>query len=123
MKTIYTLLLLAVVCFSSCKKDSSYDNLSNAILKKEGVLRVECNNCEIKYNVQSKDFATNVKEGSNDIAFYYSSDFDLKTQLISKETQNIRLMVIDSYGRIVSNELSNCTAGEVRVKSFNINIK
>lgn len=64
-----------------------------------------------------------VKDGSEDIPFFYVTDFELKTQVKSLEDQGIRLMVIDSYGRVISNELNSCVQGEVREGSFRINAK
>ncbi|NQX38569.1 hypothetical protein SAMN05421820_101598 [Pedobacter steynii] len=123
MKIQYTLLLFILVFLSSCKKDTSLDNLSNVILKREGLLRVECNNCEINYQVYSKAYNVEIGKGSNDIAFFYSGDFDLKTEVVSKANQKIRLLVIDSFGRVVSNELNTWSEGEVRKQTFMINVK
>lgn len=123
MKTQYTLLLFILVFLSSCKKDTSLDNLSNVILKREGLLRVECNDCEINYQVNSKAYNVEIDKGSNDIAFFYSGDFDLKTEVVSKANQKIRLLVVDSFGRVISNELNTWSAGEVRKQTFMINVK
>lgn len=97
--------------------------MSDVVLNNKGILRVECSDCQISYSVQNKDYNVNVKDGSEDIAFFYASDFNLKTQLKSLEAQGIRLMVIDSYGRVVSNELNSCAKGEVREGSFRINAR
>lgn len=120
---ITTLLILLILSFTSCKKESLTNDLSNVVLNNKGILRVECSDCQINYSVQNKEYNVSVKDGSQDIAFFYVSDFDLKTQLKSLEKQGIRLMVIDSYGRVVSNELSSCAQGEVREGSFRINAK
>jgi competence protein ComGF len=116
-------LLFILVFLSSCKKDTSLDNLSNVILKREGLLRVECNDCEINYQVNSKAYNVDIDKGSNDIAFFYSGDFDLKTEVVSKANQKIRLLVMDSFGRVISNELNTWSAGEVRKQTFMINVK
>lgn len=124
MRVLSPLLLLVMAAFlGSCKKDNSLDSLSHVILKREGLLRVECSKCEVKYQVNSKDYSVGIDQGSNDIAFYYSSDFDLVTEVVSKEEQKIRVLVMDSFGRIVSNELNKWSAGERRKKTFEINIK
>ena len=123
MKIQYTLLLFILVFFSSCKKDTSLDNLSNVILKREGLLRVECHDCEINYQINSKAYNVEIDKGSNDIAFFYSGDFDLKTEVVSKANQKIRLLVVDSFGRVISNELNTWSAGEVRKQTFMINVK
>lgn len=123
MRIQYLLLLVVLTSLYSCKKDASFDNLSNVILKREGLLRVECENCEINYEVNSKAYNVGIDKGSNDIPFFYSGDFDLKTEVLSKEEQKIRLLVIDSFGRIVCNELNDLKAGEVSKKTFVINIK
>lgn len=120
---ISTLLILLILSFSSCKKESLTNDLSNVVLNNKGILRVECIDCQISYSVQNKDYNVSIKDGSEDIPFFYVTDFNLKTQLKSLENQGIRLMVIDSYGRIVSNELSSCLQGEVREGSFRINAK
>lgn len=120
---ISTLLILLILSFCSCKKESLTNDMSNVVLNNKGVLRVECNDCQISYSVQNKDFNVSVKDGSKDIPFFYVTDFNLKTQLKSLENQGIRLMIIDSYGRVVSNELSSCLQGEVREGSFRIKTK
>ncbi len=123
MKAIYPLLLFIVVALSSCKKDNSLDSLSQVILKREGLLRVECNKCEVNYQINNKEYSVGIDKGSNDMAFYYSGDVDLKTEVVSKEDQKIRVLVMDSFGRIVSNELNKWTEGESRKQTFVINIK
>lgn len=123
MKIQYALFLFILVLLSSCKKDNSLDNLSNVILKREGLLRVECNDCEVNYQVNSKAYNVGIDEGSNDIAFFYSGDFDLKTEVVSNTNQKIRLLVIDSFGRVISNELNTWSEGEVRKQTFAINVK
>ncbi|MNY03487.1 hypothetical protein D3C86_1361100 [compost metagenome] len=120
---ISTLLILLILSFCSCKKESLTNDLSNVVLNNKGVLRVECNDCQISYSVQNKDYNVSVKDGSKDIPFFYVTDFNLKTQLKSLENQGIRLMIIDSYGRVVSNELNSCLQGEVREESFRIKTK
>ncbi|TCC97292.1 hypothetical protein FBD94_17260 [Pedobacter hiemivivus] len=120
---ISTLLILLILSFSSCKKESLTNDLSNVVLNNKGILRVECNDCQISYSVQSKDYNVNIKNGSEDISFFYVTDFNLKTQVKSLENQGIRLMIIDSFGRVVSNELNSCLQGEVREGSFRINAK
>lgn len=123
MRIQYTLLLFLLVSLFSCKKDTPMDNLSNVILKREGLLRVECNDCEVNYQVYTKEFNVGIDKGSNDISFFYAGDFDLKTEVLSKKQQKIRLVVIDSFGRIVSNELNDWNAGETRKRTFEISVK
>ncbi len=116
-------MILLILSFCSCKKESLTNDLSNVVLNNKGILRIECNDCQINYSVQNKDFYMSVKDGSEDIPFFYVTDFELKTQVKSLEDQGIRLMVIDSYGRVISNELNSCVQGEVREGSFRINAK
>lgn len=123
MKISTTLLILLILSFCSCKKESLTRDLSDVVLNNKGILRVECSDCQISYSVQNKDYNVNVKDGSEDIPFFYATDFNLKTQVKSLEAQGIRLMVIDSYGRVVSNELSSLGKGEVREGSFRINAR
>lgn len=116
-------MILLILSFCSCKKESLTNDLSNVVLNNKGILRVECSDCQISYSVQNKDYKVSVRDGSEDIPFFYVTDFNLKTQVKSMENQGIRLMIIDSYGRVVSNELSSCLQGEVREGSFRINAK
>jgi hypothetical protein len=123
MKISTPLLILLILSFCSCKKEALTDDLSNVVLNNKGILRVECSDCQVSYSVQNKDYNVDIKDGSQDIPFFYVTDFNLKTQVKSLEAQGIRLMVIDSYGRVVSNELNSCVKGEVREGSFKINAK
>ncbi|MBC8986455.1 hypothetical protein H9X96_11765 [Pedobacter sp. N36a] len=124
MRVLSPLLLLVAIAFlGSCKKDNSLDSLDHVILKREGLLRVECSKCEVTYQVNNKDFKVGIDEGSNDMPFFYSGDFALVTEVLSKEEQKIRVLVVDSFGRVVSNELNKWSAGERRRKTFEINIK
>lgn len=123
MKISTPLLILLTLSFYSCKKQALTDDLSNVVFNNKGILRVECGDCQVSYSVQNKDYNVNIKDGSQDIPFFYVTDFNLKTQVKSLEAQGIRLMVIDSYGRVVSNELNSCFKGEVREGSFKINAK
>ena len=120
---ISTLLILLILSFTSCKKESLTDDLSGVVLNNKGILRVECSDCQINYSVQDKAYNVSIKDGSEDIPFFYVTDFNLKTQVKSLEDQGIRLMIIDSFGRVVSNELNSCQQGEVREGSFRINAK
>lgn len=117
----YAVLAVIFILLNSCSKDTSFNEL-DIIATDEGLLRIECNNCEVNYSVNKKEFNVHVN-GSNDIPFYYSGDFDLKTKVISKEDQNIRIMVVDSYGRIVSNELNKCKEGQISKNNFAIKSK
>ncbi|WP_214226813.1 hypothetical protein [Pedobacter sp. B4-66] len=118
MRVHISLLLFIIISLSSCSKDSGFSN-PEVVVSKEGLLRVECANCEVNYRINNKDFSVSVNE-SNDIPFYYTGDFNLKTEVVSKEEQNIRILVIDSFGRVVSNELSSKLKGEVSKKEFAI---
>ncbi|SMD12880.1 hypothetical protein [Pedobacter nyackensis] len=120
---ISTLLILLILSFASCKKESLTNDLSGVVLNNKGVLRVECSDCQLNYSVQGKNYNVAIKNGSEDISFFYLTDFNLTTQLKSLEAQGIRLMIIDSFGRVVSNELSTCLEGEIRNGSFRINAK
>ena len=121
MKSLF-LLLIPALLFVSCKKDSM-EEFSDVVNNKEGVLRVECNSCTVSYTVAQKDYNVQVNDGSEDMKFQYLSDFKLQTKVASKENQNIRVMVIDSFGRVVSNELQSWSEGETRMNSFMIKTK
>ncbi|WP_316820126.1 hypothetical protein [Pedobacter gandavensis] len=123
MRVLYSLLLFVVVFLSSCKKDNSLDSSSDESLRKEGLLRVECNKCVINYQVKGKNYKVRVDRGSDDIAFYYVDNFSLFTEVESKEQQKIRVLVMDAFGRVVGNELKDWTEGEIRQQTFLIKIK
>lgn len=123
MKALYPLLLFAVVFLGSCRKDNDMDGFSPAIAKQEGVLRIECNKCVVNYKVNFKKYSVKIDKGSNDIAFFYSRDFNLITEVVSKEEQKIRVLVMDSFGRVVSNQLKKWNEGESHTQTFLINIK
>lgn len=122
MKLQISILLLTFITLSSCKKNSTFSN-PEVIIKQQGIIRVECNDCSIIYQVNDKSFTNSISNGSSDIPFFYASDFDLKTKVTSNEEQNIRVIIIDSYGRVVSNELNSKLKGEISVKNFAINTK
>lgn len=123
MRALYPLLLFAVVFLGSCKKDNSLEESIPVIVKQEGVLRVECANCVVNYKIDFKKYSVKIDKGSNDIAFYYSSNFNLVAEVVSKEEQKIRVLVIDAFGRVVSNQLKNWNEGESSLQTFVINIK
>jgi hypothetical protein len=116
------LLVLIFISLNSCTKNSTFSNPEIAI-SNEGILRIECENCDVNYHINNKDFNVSVSNGSNDIPFYYTSDFKLKTEVVSNEDQNIRVLVIDSFGRVVSNELNTRGKGEVSKMEFAIKTK
>ncbi|RAJ37140.1 hypothetical protein [Pedobacter cryoconitis] len=110
------------LAFTSCKKDSGLDPLSNVLFAKDGVIRVECADCTLNYTVINDKYAVGIKN-SEDVKFSYVSDFELKTTIQSPKKQLIRLIVMDSYGRTVSNELTAIDAGEPKTDSFKIKIQ
>lgn len=117
-----TLLLFCLsLLFVSCKKSSDLDPLSNVVFSKNGMIRVECADCSLNYSVLKDTYAVDVKN-SEDIKFTYVSDFELKTTINSNKKQNIRLAVFDSYGRMVSNELTSYDKGAFKIDTFNIKI-
>ena len=121
LHTCLTLLFIAALLLTGCKKDSSSDPLSDVVFSKDGVIRVECADCMIQYQVLDNKNTVEVKN-SEDIRFSYVSDVELKTTINSSQQQNIRLAVFDAYGRVVSNELTTVSAGEARTASFRIKI-
>jgi len=118
-----TLLILSIVIlFSSCKKDSSLDPLSDVVSSKSGVIRIECTDCSLSYTVLKNNYAVAIKN-SEDIQFNYVSNFELKTSIDSKNSQNVRLAVFDSYGRIISNELVSVNSGVSKTNTFAIKVE
>jgi len=120
-RRITFLIFCIALLFASCKKDSGLDPLSNVVFPKNGVIRIECTDCALTYTILKDNFAVDVKN-SEDVKFSYVSDFELKTSINSKKKQNIRLAVFDSYGRMVSNELSSIEQGVSKIDSFNIKV-
>lgn len=120
-KIIFTFFCLSLA-FTSCKKDSGLDPLSNVLFTKDGVIRVECADCMLNYTVINDQYKVGIKN-SEDVKFSYVSDFELKTTIQSPKKQMIRLIVIDSYGRTVSNELTAVDAGAPKNDSFKIKIQ
>lgn len=120
-KIIFTFFCLSLA-FTSCKKDSGLDPLSNVLFAKDGVIRVECADCMLNYTVINDQYKVGIKN-SEDVKFSYVSDFELKTTIQSPKKQMIRLIVIDSYGRTVSNELTAIDAGAPKTDSFKIKIQ
>jgi len=120
MKKKYLLLFTLLLCLFSCKKDGLNDPLSGVVFNKEGVLRIECNQCTINYTIYDQKFNANIDSGSKDLSFSYLDDVQLKTQLLSKEDQKVRIVIIDASGRIISNELKDLNQGQVQENTFNI---
>lgn len=120
MKKKYLLLFTLLLCLFSCKKDGLNDPLSGVVFNKEGVLRVECNQCAINYTIYDQKFNANIDSGSKDLSFSYLDDVQLKTQLLSKEAQKVRIVIIDASGKIISNELKDLNQGQVQENTFNI---
>jgi len=118
-KKITFLIFCLSLLFTGCKKDSGLDPLSNVIFTKNGVIRVECTDCLLNYTVLKDNYTVDVKN-SEDISFFYLSDFELKTIINSNKKQNIRLAVFDAYGRMVSNHLSAFDAGDNKAETFRI---
>ncbi|AMP99474.1 hypothetical protein AY601_2585 [Pedobacter cryoconitis] len=121
LKIIVTFFFLSLA-FTSCKKDSGLDPLSNVLFTKDGVIRVECADCMLNYTVINDKYAVGIKN-SEDVKFSYVSDFELKTTIQSPKKQMIRLIVMDSYGRTVSNELTAIDPGAPKTDSFKIKIQ
>lgn len=107
--------------FTGCAKNSSLDPLSEVVLPKDGMIRVECADCSLTYTVLKDNFAVKVTN-SEDVKFTYVSSFELKTSINSKTKQTIRLAVFDSYGRIISNELATIDQGDAKVDTFKIKV-
>ncbi|KIO75021.1 hypothetical protein TH53_23170 [Pedobacter lusitanus] len=119
---ITTIIFCLCLLFTGCKKDSGLDPLSNVLFAKDGVIRVECTDCMLNYTILRDNYVVDVKN-SGDFKFSYVSDFELKTTINSTKQQTIRLIVIDSYGRTVSNQLTNLDPGAPKTDSFQIKIQ
>lgn len=98
------------------------DPLSNVIFSKDGVIRIECSECQFNYTVLNNSQSFNVTD-NQDIKFSYVSDVDLKTTINAKKEQKVRLIVFDAYGRMISNELSALESGAYKINNFKITIK
>ena len=115
------LICCLTLLFTGCAKNSSLDPLSDVVLPKDGIIRVECTDCALTYSVLKDNFAVNVTN-TEDVKFTYVSNFELKTSINSKTKQTIRLAVFDSYGRIISNELAIVNQGDAKVNTFSIKV-
>jgi hypothetical protein len=114
------LLLSCNLLLFSCKKGSPVDDMTDVIVINEGLLRVECGECEIKYTINKKEFKETIKDGNVDLSFSYQRGYNLQTQIISKKEQSIRLLVLNAQGHVISNELTPCSSGEIRNSSFDL---
>lgn len=108
---------------ASCEKSALSDDISSLVEVNEGVLRVECSDCELTYKINRKEVSEKIKEGNRDISFSYSIGSILNTQIISKTDQSIRLLILDSDGMVISNELVACTQGEIKRSRFYLESK
>jgi hypothetical protein len=70
-----------------------------------GILRVECNDCQLIYTVNRIDSVVDIKEGNEDRFIYPKPDSYVKTHLKSHDNQMIRVLAINPNGKIVSNVL------------------
>jgi hypothetical protein len=70
-----------------------------------GILRVECNDCQMIYTVNKKEFVVDIKEGNEDRFIYPKPNSYIKTHLKSHDNQMIRVLAINPNGKIVSNVL------------------
>lgn len=70
-----------------------------------GILRVECNDCQMIYTVNNERFTVDIKEGNEDRFIYPKQKSFLKTELRSHDNQMIRILAINPNGKIVSNVL------------------
>jgi archaeosine-15-forming tRNA-guanine transglycosylase len=106
------LLIFFAVCLFACKRGVIKPDSSS------GMLRVECNDCEVRYITDKKESIKQIKDGDADIEFSYKAGKKLHTQVLSQKEQNIRVLVIDSSGEVISNQLSFYSIGEIRSASF-----
>lgn len=98
------------------------DPLSNVVFAKDGLIRVECVDCQLNYTLLNDSKSFSIRD-NQDITFSYVSDVELKTTINVEKEQNIRLVVFDSYGRMVSNELSTLNQGAHKISNFKISLK
>jgi len=120
-RTLFLIFCLSLILMG-CKKESALDPLSNVLFSKAGIIRVECADCVLNYTVLKDNYAVDIVN-NEDVKFNYTSDFELKTTINAQKQQTIRLIVFDSYGRLISNELSTLDSGEIKTDSFKIQIK
>jgi hypothetical protein len=114
MKTIAIIFILSLFCLTGCKKETIEPDSTSPT----GLLRVECDDCEVRYTVGDKEFTKEIEGQNSDISFPYKAGMRLVTQISSEHEQSIRVLVIDSNGNIVSNQLTFLNSGEVKRDSF-----
>lgn len=121
MKILFPILLSCLfLSLLSCKKEAAKPDITETVMINEGLLRIECSDCDIKYVINKKQFTETVKDGNADLSFSYQVGYNLSTQIISKKDQNIRLLILNSQGQIISNELVSFLNGEVRNDNFDL---
>lgn len=83
--------------------NESYLYLRNG--KPFGILRVECNDCQMTYTVNQQSFTIDIRQGNEDRFIYPKKNSYVKTLLKSHDNQMIRVLAINPNGKIVSNVL------------------
>lgn len=121
-----------LLTFSGCvrkqKPELSHDKERLAIRdylylrngKPFGILRIECNDCQMIYTVNRKRFTVNVREGNEDRFIYPKINTSVNTLIKSNENQMIRVLAINANGKVVSNVLDTFIRDQEKLITYNM---
>jgi len=127
------LLILMVMCGcvrNQKKKDTQKEvNVQNAANKEylhlnndkpAGILRVECEDCILKFKIGNQAHTLEVRNGNREKFIYPSADSYLNTILTSHQDQMIRIIVFDPNGNIISNTLDHFKKKESLSRNYHL---
>jgi hypothetical protein len=83
-----------------------------------GILRVECNDCQLIYTVNYNKYILEIKNGNEDRFIYPKPNTFVTTTLKSNDNQMIRVLAINPNGKIVSNVLDSFKRDEVSKNKY-----
>jgi hypothetical protein len=83
-----------------------------------GILRVECNDCQLIYIVNHKKYILDIKNGNEDRFIYPKPNTCVMTILKSHQDQMIRILAINPNGKMVSNVLDTFSKDEERKNRY-----
>lgn len=129
------LICLIITSGSACVRDKKDKILSQKKIKKvadkeylhlnngrpAGIIRVECKDCRLSYQINKKTDVIEIMNGNVDKFFYPKKNSHLSTSLKSNIDQMIRLIIFDPNGNIIKNELTTFEANSTNNSEYQIN--
>ena len=85
-----------------------------------GILRIECNDCQMIYTVNHKKFTVDIREGNEDRFIYPKNNSSLNTLIKSNDNQMIRVLAINANGKVVSNVLDTFIRDQQKSVTYNM---